>query len=897
MARENVLIHTMNGGEVSPLAMARIDLDKARIMASLMSNVFPMALGPMRFRPGMGYQSASYQGKAADLRPFIFSSQDVALLEFTDKVFRPLVNGQPVTRPTVASAVTNGNFAASAGWTLGATAGASAAISGGRLEFNTSARGSDAFAKQKVTVAVGDRNKEHGLRVSVERGPIYIRIGSVEDEDEFFEETILDTGEHSLSFTPTGDFWVKLIGYGGDRRRVKSCTVEGAGSVTLATPWASADLPLIRTDQSGDVVFIAAKGYQMRRIERRQTRSWSLVEHLFDDGPFFPLPTAPIKMRVHATTGLTTLETNKPFFKAAHVGALFRLFHENCNQTVVLADENQFTDPIRITGVLKDDTDDRRWEYTITGTWAGKLRWQRSYDGGDIGWRNYRKSSEAAGKDITSNVANQKNTDDDGNAITYYRLGFDEYSSGAATVNVRAGGSGGWGICRVLSLSNSKSATVEVLKPFYNTRNTRIWQEGMISERRGYPSAVSLHDGRLWVTVGDKVMGSVSDAFNSLDVEQEGDAGPIVRSIATGGINPAHWMLSLGRLIIGTSGAEAVPRSSNLDAPMTPTDFAIADAGDNGSANLAAAKVNRDGVFIHKSSRRLMSLSYSADAGDYVPSDLSSINPELFDSDIKGVAVQRLPETRIWAWLASGKAVVLTYAPEEGVFAFSRFETDGKIKSMCVTPNLTSDDVWFNVERTLNGVVTHVNEKLAYDDEAVGGLANKQADCFIYVDQVASTTIPCAHLNGRQVIVWADGKEVPGTFTVAGGVISVPTPVSKAVVGLYYEGAWRSAKLAYAARLGTALNQPKKVDHVGFVLSETHWRAIQVGQTFDKMDPLPATYRGRRLDYHEIFSAYDDLSIPAPGSWDTDARVCLKFTAPLPATVMACTLSVQTHDK
>jgi hypothetical protein len=48
-----------------------------------------------------------------------------------------------------------------------------------------------------------------------------------------------------------------------------------------------------------------------------------------------------------------------------------------------------------------------------------------------------------------------------------------------------------------------------------------------------------------------------------------------------------------------------------------------------------------------------------------------------------------------------------------------------------------------------------------------------------------------------------------------------------AVVGLPYTGEFQSAKLAYAAALGTALNQKKRIDHIGLVLTDTHYQGLE----------------------------------------------------------------------
>ena len=66
-------------------------------------------------------------------------------------------------------------------------------------------------------------------------------------------------------------------------------------------------------------------------------------------------------------------------------------------------------------------------------------------------------------------------------------------------------------------------------------RNSGLKAHG--SPRRGYPSSVTFHDGRLWWAGKDSIIGSVSDAYDSFDATVEGDSGPINRTLAKGPVD------------------------------------------------------------------------------------------------------------------------------------------------------------------------------------------------------------------------------------------------------------------------------------------------------------------------------------------------------------------------
>src|SRR5690606_15993487 len=114
-----------------------------------------------------------------------------ALLLLSDMSMRVFdkQGGQMVTRSGVATTVPSGDFSASTGWTLSTAAGQTTAISGGKLNLTARAHGAKALAQCSITVAGGDQNVEHGLRIVVERGPVTLRLGSTTGDDDLIRTT------------------------------------------------------------------------------------------------------------------------------------------------------------------------------------------------------------------------------------------------------------------------------------------------------------------------------------------------------------------------------------------------------------------------------------------------------------------------------------------------------------------------------------------------------------------------------------------------------------------------------------------------------------------------------------------------------------------------------------
>lgn len=905
MASVRTYLQAFNVGLHDTTALTRVDLERMRLAAEMQTNFMAKATGPGFMRPGLEYLFTA--SGVTRLKEFVFGATDASNMVFSNAAMRVAVDDELITRPAVTATVTNGAFSAGAGWTLTATDGATATISGGYLNLTATARGSTASATQ--TVAINETNTEHAFRIVVERGPILFRCGSSSGGEQYIKETSLKTGTHSLAFTPTGaNAYIQLKNDDRMLRRVDSITIEGAGVMSLPTPWATDDLPLMRFAQSADVVFVACEGHQPRRIERRAARSWSVVLYGPDDGPFTAERTRKVKLKPSVTEGNGTLTADSNFFNANHVGALFKLFQNGYDQTVQLAANDVYTDPIRVVGIFEvmPGVSDRVWYYTISGTWVASIWNQRSFDDPEFGYTDFTSSGAGSVVAVTANVGPVGQYDYDNNAIIYYRLGIKDggYTSGSATVRLTYAGGGGTGICRVVGYTSPTQVDIEVLTPFNNVTYTEDWQEGEWSANRTYPTAVCLADGRLWWSGSDKLWGSVSDAFEGFDEDMEGDAGPINRSIATGGVNTTKWLMSLQRIIAGTEGAVAVAKSSSLDEPITPTNLSIRNSSTTGAAPVDPAMIDTRGLFIERSGQAVMEVVFDGSSGDYVTTQLSKLTTDLFSSGVKHLAVQRRPDTRIWMVMDDGSCVCCLYEPAQEVLAFIPIETDGSFESVSVLPSETQDRVYFVVARTIGGSTVRYVEKMALDSEVVPDTVTYVVDSFIRQTEPippASTTIYAGvHLAGETVVVWADGAPLessPGvrrTFVVNGsGNIVVPSAVSRWAIGLPYRARYKSARLAYGATGGSALLQKKHVSQIGPIMTNFTRYGVKFGADFTTMYTPPLRVNGESPSAIQT-SIVDEVSFTLGGYWDTDSRVCIEINSPFTATIMGLVMDVTT---
>ena len=706
-----------NRGLLSSLAAARIDLERHGLSADTMFNWMPRLLGSMSLRPGLQYIGTTASNVKAKGIAFVRATDTLARLDVTSAGLRIWIDDALVTRAAVSAAVTNGGFNTDVtGWTDNDESGAvSAWLTGGYLSLIGT--GSNAAIRtQQVTV--GNAGTVHALRIVIQRGPVILRVGSTAGGDDYINETTLGTGTHSLAFTPSGDFHIRFLNRRIAASLVDSVAVEGSGVVSLPTPWAEADLPSLRWHQSADVMYVASNGYQQRKIERRGDTSWSIVLYEPEDGPFRLVNVTPVTIAASGLTGDITLTASAALFKSGHVGALFKLTSSGQLVTASLTGADQFTDSIRVVGVGGQ----RDFAIIITGTWSATVTLQYSFDGVS-GW------VDAA--TYTTNQSISYNDELD-NQIIFYRIGIKSgnYTSGTAVATLSYSSGSAIGVVRITAFTSATSVSAAVLDALGGTAATADWNEGSWSSYRGWPTAVALHEGRLWWFGKDKSYGSVSDLYESFDDTVEGDSGPIQRSIGEGPVDDIHWALSLTRLLMGTAAMSAnvaairidgdspiEARSSSFDEPLTPTNF-----------NLKYSSAR--GVFVDRSAARLIDIGFDIDAQGYVPNDLSLLVPELNESGIIHLAVQYKPDLRLHCVRNDGRVGVLVFNRAENVTCWCEVETLGAVEDVVVLPGEVEDQVYYTVRRNVGGTVRY-HEKWALESECIGGNLNKQADAFV----------------------------------------------------------------------------------------------------------------------------------------------------------------------
>jgi hypothetical protein len=593
-------------------------------------------------------------------------------------------------------------------------------------------------------------------------------------------------------------------------------------------------------------------------------------------------------MAVAALSGDTTLTASKSTFKSTDVGRLYRLASVGQSVTASVTAQANGTSSVLVTGLgaldeflvrkNKPRQKSRKIAISLTGTWTATVTLQRSLD--DTTWTDVKQYTTNTSEEYEDNLDNQE---------VYYRLYVDtgDFTSGTVGMAIDYPGGSIEGICKVTEYTSTTVVNVQVLTEFGSTDATLDWYAGQWGGDEGYPSALTIFEGRLWFA-GPDVWGSESDQYASFDRDIEGDSASIFRSVGFGPVPKPYWLIDSSRLMMGILSDEISIRSDSFGAILTPTNVNIKPGSNQGAANVAPLRIDDYVYFVQRSGTKVYQLSYDMSNDRAIPQDLMRLNETICSAGIKRIVSTRQPETRIFALLDNGEIRVFTFDVAEDVQAWSRIDTYGTdtFEDIFVLPSTGEDRVYVVANRS-NG---RYLEKLALTSEAEGGSTSKHFDSFLSATSPGTSITGLSHLEGETVYVWADGQQRGETYTVSAGQVTVSDSWTNVVVGLRYNGDWVSSKLQGNPRVQN-LTVKQRVTHIG-IIARNLWRdGLTYGPSFDNMDSLPLIEDGTSADTENTETEYDTVPFEFDGSYNTDSRIYLRATAP--ATIMALVYEVK----
>lgn len=706
------------------------------------------------------------------------------------------------------------------------------------------------------------------------------------------------------------------------------------GSVEVSTPYTLSDLPGLKFVQSTDTLFITGGGIAPQALKRHSETSWSIGPIAFKDGPYLDVNITPTSLKPsglgNPVPDMTSNTAPSGTVSASNNStAAWQVFNRSEGKVVLSGGASgwvqyRFASPVVIDAYMlqapndNSQNDDMPWQWNIEASNDGS-NWTilDTQDGQDTWasneWRQYAFHNETAFSYYRLSFKQGGGSNGDNSAIgqiVFHQAGQDQtafnlVASSAAGVNggsgfqssdvgrhIRFRGSDGfWRWFKIVSRSSSTVVRVQLYgQALLDTKAQTAWRLGAWSGTTGWPETVGWHKSRLafagTLEEPQKVWESQTEDFTNFGVSHVLEASDAVTAgILSGQVNRIQWLVDDNDLIVGTSKAvRAVGKATDQD-PFGPENVEQRPETNFGANSVSPIKVGSVLLYFGPYGTDMREMAYDFGADGRVSQSVSEVQSHLFRPGISGACYQQYPDSIIWAWDKQGSVVGFTYERQQQVYGMHRHDFGGPVECLADLTGSGSDEVWLIVRRTINGATRRYIEIMQRPFQ--DGAAEKawHLDCAaLYSGVPANTVTGLSHLEGEEVVLFADGTDYPAT--VDGGEVSLPNgqTAEDILIGLNVTAQAKTLPYPIAAQDGSALGRKMRVDSCQIAVQQTG--SLRAGSEDGYLDELV------------YYRAGDPSGEPAPlrsgvlnqcveTRWQDGGQLALEVSGGKPSTILA----------
>lgn len=716
---------SFTSGEISPALYGRVDIARYQTGLRRCRNFIVRPHGGVSNRPGTRFVSTTRDQSAASvLIPFIFSTTQAYILEFSAGFIQVFANGgfvQNVGTSTIT---------------------------------NVTVTGIGPYTRTITTAAA------HGLVVGQQ-----VTISGVVATGVYLVNGIWNV----LSTPSATTFTIKT-----SSSTSGSYTSGGvvSSSLTITNPYATEDLASLRFAQSADVLTVVHPDFPPQEFRRLSASSFTFAPAVYDTGPFLDLNVNEV-LFVHASArkGTVTLTATQNIFTATHVGALFYLEQRDLSEVPPWEPNKKLVANPASTLNLRRRSDGKTYkcvtDYTPAAereAWTGTVRplhekgvaadgdgsalnttlvdragvdWEYQ----DSGFGIARITAVASGVSATATVLRTLPANVVGGATT--GAGPYNYVGDGVTVTFAAAGATDpkrtmWEVTLAGVIQAPETYEVDVTAntvTFYtapantvaiairqlsvNNRSDK-WALGAWGEHQGYPSVVTYFQDRLVYAASRERPQTMWGSKNANYVDY-GVSVPSVDDDAVDftmnarQINAIRDLIPLDKLIALTSaGAWKVTDGQN--EVLTPSTVGFKPQSYRGAKALRSVIIGDGAVFVQDGGRKLRTLEYALENDKFSGVNLSILANHLLTKNrtIVDMDYAEEPHAILWQVRSDGKLLALTYDKEQNVIGWTHSDTRGGFfERVCSIPEEGDNAVYVVVRRVINGATVRYIERFA----------------------------------------------------------------------------------------------------------------------------------------------------------------------------------------
>lgn len=705
-------------------------------------------------------------------------------------------------------------------------------------------------------------------------------VGQVKYSDKptrLFEFTTNTNNSFMLEF---GDKYIRVWNYG---------IYTG---IEVTTPFTSDILFDLNCNQSGDVMFICSGKYPIQTLSRYSDTDWRMSTYKLTEQPYDEINTD----NGHTlTVNGDTITSTKDLFTQDMVGSVIQIayyveaVHTQISGIVVEKKVKRYMQPQGIEKTYNNinynvesySTDtELSWKFTTHGTWEGTVKIQISNNNGQT-WKDYR----------TYTSKNDYNVTDTGKIEAGARLKYvSDIKSGSVNCDLSIMPFTQYGIVEIKSVTDAKNAKVNVLNGIKEGEPSYQWKLGSWNRGRGYPKLCTFYQDRFVVAATDSkpnfIWFSRTGDYPNFGVEKvEGtitDDSAITLPVINRKMCEIRHLVPANDLIILTSGNEWIVRG---DKTITPTNCNLKTQTQRGALSCEPQFIGNRCVFVQERGGTVRDMGYSYESDNYTGQDLTLFVKTLVKGHLAVTsAYAQDPDSIIYYVRDDGQLNCLTYIPEQKVYGWSHFVTNGKYRYVESVAEGEQDTIYFVVDRVINNKSVKCIERsipLYTEDNSDVFL-----DCYVKVaNSIKTDYINAPHLVGQMVDIVIDGQQMPSRVVPPTGVIKLDGKANVITVGLPYTTKIKIPSVEQQINDGTLQGRVATVSRV--VLRMYKSFGGKVGRTFDRMDDIT-------LPPNELFTGDKPVILPKMGiNYSTDTSICIKHSDPFPFNLLSITRIVE----
>lgn len=662
-------------------------------------------------------------------------------------------------------------------------------------------------------------------------------------------------------------------------------------NLEINTPFEDEIINDLNIIQSGDVMFICSGKYPIQTLSRYSDTDWRMSAYKLTEQPYDEINTN----NGHTlTVNGDTITSTKDLFTQDMVGSVIQIAYYieavHTSKTGEAVEKKygagRFSKYEKTVynnidyNIERFSTDvELSWKFTTHGTWEGTVKIQISNNDGQT-WKDYRTYTSKSDYNVT----------DSGKIEAGARLKYiSDIQKGSVNCDLSILPFMQYGVIEITSIENGKTAKVNILNGIKEGEPSHKWKLGSWNRGSGYPKLCTFYQDRFVVAATNKkpnyIWMSRTGDYPNFGVEKvEGtitDDSAITLPVINRKMCEIRHLIPANDLIILTSGNEWIVSG---DKTITPTNCNLKTQTQRGALSCEPQFIGNRCVFVQERGGTVRDMGYSYESDNYTGQDLT-----LFvKTRVRGYltitsAYAQDPDSIIYYIRNDGEINCLTYIPEQKVYGWSHFVTNGKYLYCESVSEGEQDSLYTLVERTLQGKKVKCIERMVplYSDGV-----NVFLDCYVeFKSSNAIDSINIPHLSGQTVQVVIDDKQQPDMVVPDDGLLQLNVSGSNIKIGLPFTSKIRIPSVEMQMQDGTLQGRVATVSRV--VLRMYKSFGGKIGRTFDRMDDIT-------LSPNELFTGDKPVILPKMGiNYSTDTSICIKHSDPFPFNLLSITRIVE----